>query len=57
MKNNVVFTRDFNDIVSNNDKWGGRRRNSWSFKKFRGFFRSNELINIRYGVLWTWCSI
>lgn len=27
---------NFNDIISNQEKWGGRVRDEWTFKDFRG---------------------
>lgn len=53
----VIYIGDSKKIMSNDEKWGGSPRNSWSFKKFRGCIRSNELIDLRDdGLPWTWIS-
>ena len=46
---------DFNDITSNEEKWGGgRRREECSFKDFRHFINQNGLIDLGFeGNPWT----
>ena len=39
--NNWLLARDFNDITSNFEKWGGRCRAEWSFTDFRNFINAN----------------
>lgn len=52
---NRVYTGDLNDIISNDEKWGGRIRENWSFRAFKNFIKGNELIDIGYeGLPWTW---
>ena len=52
-----IIVGDFNDILSNGEKWGGRQRPEWSFADFRGLVTGNELVDIEYeGKPWTWCS-
>lgn len=46
---------DFNDIVANSEKWGGRDREEWEFRTFRDFIASNDLIDLGFeGNPWTW---
>ena len=46
-----------NDIVNNDEKWGGIRRLESSFRKLKSFIRVNELIDIGFESLsWTWCN-
>ncbi|XP_071916215.1 uncharacterized protein [Coffea arabica] len=47
----------FNDIASNKEKWGGRRREEWSFRDFKHFIADNDLIDVGFdGNPWTWCN-
>ena len=39
---------DFNDITSNEKKWGGRIREEGSFKDFNGFIEKNEFIDLGF---------
>ncbi|XP_071905957.1 uncharacterized protein [Coffea arabica] len=43
-----VITGDFNDIISNEEKWGGRKREEGTFKYFRSFIEQNGLIDLGY---------
>ena len=36
-----IMAGDFNDIVSNDDKWGGRLRLEGSFQEFRNFLKKH----------------
>ena len=48
---------DLNDITSNAEKWGGRRRADVSFHDSTSFINGNELVDIGFeGVPWTWCN-
>ena len=48
---------DFNDIVSNEEKWGGRSREEWTFRDFKQFIADNELIDVGFdGNPRTWCN-
>lgn len=48
---------DFNDIVSNTEKQGGRRRQENSFTKFRDFIADMDMRIIRYkGEPFTWAN-
>lgn len=50
-----IIMGDFNDIVSNEEKWGGRTREDWSFKDFKQFIEDNQLIDLGFeGNPWTW---
>ncbi|XP_071924702.1 uncharacterized protein [Coffea arabica] len=52
-----IVAGDFNDIVSNEEKWGERRREEWTFRDFKQFIADNELIDIGFdGNPWTWCN-
>ena len=43
-----MITGDFNDITSNEEKWGGRKREEGTFKYFRNFIEQNGLIDIGF---------
>ncbi|XP_071916268.1 uncharacterized protein [Coffea arabica] len=46
-----------NDILSNDEKWGGSRRPERSFQTFRDFVNNNKLIDIGFeGIPWTWSN-
>ncbi|XP_071905749.1 uncharacterized protein [Coffea arabica] len=48
---------DFNDILSNEEKWGGNWREDRSFKDFKDFLNENQLMDIGFeGHPWTWCN-
>ncbi|XP_027090153.2 uncharacterized protein [Coffea arabica] len=48
---------DFNDITSNDEKWGGIKRAEIRFQDFTSFINKNELVDIGFeGVPWTWCN-
>lgn len=50
-----VMVGDYNDIVGNQEKWGGRWRGDWTFRDFREFIHSNGMIDLSFeGVPWTW---
>ncbi|XP_071939954.1 uncharacterized protein [Coffea arabica] len=52
-----VMVGDFNDLLSNGEKWGGRVRAESSFKDFYSFIRDNELLDIGYkGLPRTWSN-
>ncbi|XP_027156321.1 uncharacterized protein LOC113757111 [Coffea eugenioides] len=52
-----LIAGDFNDIVSNAEKWGGNRREEGSFKPFKDFINDNQLLEIGFeGHPWTWCN-
>ena len=52
-----IVAGDFNDIVSNEEQWGGRRREEWTFRDFKQFIADNELIDVGFdGNPWTWCN-
>ncbi|XP_071940395.1 uncharacterized protein [Coffea arabica] len=47
---------DFNDIISNEEKWGGTTREERSFQDFKEFIHGNQLMDIGFvGHPWTWC--
>ncbi|XP_071933724.1 uncharacterized protein [Coffea arabica] len=49
-----IITGDFNNITSNEEKWGGRKREQGSFKDFTNFIEHNGLIDIGFeGNPWT----
>ena len=51
---NWVLAGDMNDILSNEEKWSGRRRPERSFRTFRNFVNNNQLIDIGFeGIPWT----
>ncbi|XP_027093499.1 uncharacterized protein [Coffea arabica] len=53
--NKIVLIGDFTDIVFNDEKWGGKTRESWSFSKFKNFIARNELVDLGFeGLPWTW---
>ncbi|XP_071921847.1 uncharacterized protein [Coffea arabica] len=53
--NRIVLIGDFNDIISNDEKWGGKTGESWSFSKFKNFITRNKLIDLGFeGLPWTW---
>ncbi|XP_071901101.1 uncharacterized protein [Coffea arabica] len=48
---------DFNDILSNEEKWGRSLREERSFRDFKDLIDQNGLIDIGYeGHLWTWSN-
>ena len=48
---------DFNDIPSNDEKWGGRIRDDRSLPDFRNLINDNQLLDIGFeGKPWTWCN-
>ncbi|XP_071918894.1 uncharacterized protein [Coffea arabica] len=48
---------DFNDVCSNEEKWGGRMREEWSFHDFKNFIQETQMIDIGFeGNPWTWCN-
>ncbi|KAL3530647.1 hypothetical protein ACH5RR_009969 [Cinchona calisaya] len=48
---------DFNDILSNEEKWGGRMREEWTFQDFKKFVKDNELVDLNFvGQPWTWSN-
>ncbi|XP_071906076.1 uncharacterized protein [Coffea arabica] len=52
-----IVAGDFNDIVSNDEKWRGRRRDEWSFRDFKQFIDDNEPVDVGFdGNPWTWCN-
>ena len=52
-----IITGDFNDITSNEEKWGGRKREQGSFQDFNNFIEHNGLIDIGFeGNPWTWSN-
>ena len=52
-----MIAGDFNDLVSNDEKWGGIRREEKSFHDFRDFINGNYLLDIGFiGHPWTWCN-
>nr|XP_027121394.1 uncharacterized protein LOC113738404 [Coffea arabica] len=52
-----MIAGDFNDLVSNEEKWGGIRREEKSFHDFRDFINGNYLLDIGFiGHPWTWCN-
>ncbi|XP_027086667.1 uncharacterized protein [Coffea arabica] len=52
-----LIAGDFNDIVSNDEKWGGNWREEGSFKAFRDFINDNQLMDVGFqGHPWTWCN-
>ncbi|XP_071912179.1 uncharacterized protein [Coffea arabica] len=52
-----IIIGDFNDIISNDEKWGGRRRDNRSFHDFRKFINENQLLDVGYiGKPWTWSN-
>ena len=52
-----IITGDFNDITSNEEKWGGRKREQGSFQDFNNFIEHNGLIDTGFeGNPWTWSN-
>ncbi|XP_027067676.1 uncharacterized protein [Coffea arabica] len=52
-----IIIGEFNDIVSNEEKWGGRNRDDRSFQDFRNLVDDNQLLDIGFeGKPWTWCN-
>ncbi|XP_071914102.1 uncharacterized protein [Coffea arabica] len=50
-----IITGDFNDLRSNEEKWGGRDRTAGSFREFNRFITANNMLDLGYhGVPWTW---
>ena len=43
-----LIAGDFNDIVSNDEKWGGNWREEGSFKAFRDFINDNQLMDVGF---------
>ena len=56
-ENKRLIAKDFNDIVSNEEKWGGKAREEWFFNQFRNFISDNQLVDVGFeGYLQTWCN-
>ena len=52
-----MIAGDFNDITSNEEKWGGRKRKEGTFHDFRNFIEQNGLIDLGFeGNPWTWSN-
>ncbi|XP_071925834.1 uncharacterized protein [Coffea arabica] len=52
-----LISGDFNDILSNEEKWEGVFREERSFKDFRHFIELNRLVDIGFeGHPWTWSN-
>ena len=52
-----LIAGDFNDIVSNEEKWGGNSRLESSFQDFKQFINGNHLLDIGFvGHPWTWSN-
>lgn len=46
MERKMVLMGDFNDLTSNEEKWGGIIRCKGSFGNFIEFIRDNQLVDI-----------
>ncbi|XP_071905690.1 uncharacterized protein [Coffea arabica] len=52
-----LLAGDFNDILSNEEKWGGRARDERSVKDFNSFIENNSLMDLGFtGNPWTWSN-
>ncbi|XP_027171734.1 uncharacterized protein LOC113771340 [Coffea eugenioides] len=52
-----IIAGDFNDILSNEEKWEGRWREENSFTDFNNFINDNQLVDIGFeGNPWTWSN-
>ncbi|XP_071923241.1 uncharacterized protein [Coffea arabica] len=52
-----IIMVDFNDITSNDEKWGGRVTDNGSFQDFKNFINDNQLVDVGYeGKPWTWSN-
>ncbi|XP_071902137.1 uncharacterized protein [Coffea arabica] len=52
-----MIAGNFNDIVSNEEKWGGNSRQESNFQDFKQFINGNQLMDIGFvGHPWTWCN-
>lgn len=53
-----ILIVDFNDITSNEEKWGGRLREEWTFTHCKQFISASTLVDVGYeGVPWTWSNL
>lgn len=51
----LLVAGDFNDITSNEEKWGGLLRSESTFIDFNSFIHDNQLVDIHFeGKPWTW---
>ena len=54
---NWIILGDFNNLCSNEEKWGGRHRKEWSFYDFKNFIHENGMIYIGFERNpWTWSN-
>ncbi|XP_071914130.1 uncharacterized protein [Coffea arabica] len=52
-----MIAGDFNDIVSNEEKWGGNLKEERSFTEFKDFIDHTNLIDLGFeGQPWTWSN-
>lgn len=52
-----MIAGEFNDIVSNEEKWEGLKGEERSFKTFKNFIFENRLVEIGFeGHPWTWSN-